>query len=87
MVEPHPFGLFQPIQQPPQADAVHVAVLIRSRDLSPSGTLMWISESSDPYNVCGHKHLPTAFLVLSLAAIDINYRNICATHNRRVISS
>jgi hypothetical protein len=32
-VEPHPSGLFQPIQRPLQADAEHVAVLIRSRDL------------------------------------------------------
>jgi hypothetical protein len=32
-VEPHPSGLFQPIQRPLQADAEHVAVLIWSRDL------------------------------------------------------
>jgi hypothetical protein len=32
-VEPHPSGLFQPMQRPLQADAKHVAVLIRSRDL------------------------------------------------------
>jgi hypothetical protein len=32
-VEPHPSGLFQPIQRLLQADAEHVAVFIRSRDL------------------------------------------------------
>jgi hypothetical protein len=32
-VEPHSSELFQPIQRPLQADAEHVAVLIRSRDL------------------------------------------------------
>jgi hypothetical protein len=32
-VAPHSFRLFQPIQRPLQADAEHVAVLIRSRDL------------------------------------------------------
>jgi hypothetical protein len=32
-VEPHPSGLFQPIQRPLQADVEHVAVLNRSRDL------------------------------------------------------
>ena len=32
-VEPHPSRLFQPIQRPLQADAEHVGVLIRSRDL------------------------------------------------------
>jgi hypothetical protein len=32
-VKPHSSELFQPIQRPLQADAKHVAVLIRSRDL------------------------------------------------------
>jgi hypothetical protein len=81
--QPHPSGLFQPIQRPLQADTEHVEVLIRSRDLESFRDSHMDLRVKWPIQVCGHDIHQLHFQIQVSCHRD-KISECYATHNRRV---